>query len=75
MQKYDPYGAIQQQYDEALVELLIYNMLSFNLVGSPEFHKFVNLLDKNIYLKSRITYSRYTGRYAKDILKETTNLS
>ena len=74
MQKYDPDGAIQKQYDEALVELPSCNMLSFNLVDSPEFHKFVNLLDKNINLKSRITYSRYTDRYSKDILKEVTNL-
>jgi hypothetical protein len=61
MQKYDPEGAVQQQYDQALVELLSCNMLSFNLVDSPEFHKFVNLLDKNINLKSRYTYSIHSG--------------
>ena len=74
MQKYDPEGAVQQQYDQALVELLSCNMLSFNLVDSPEFHKFVNLLDKNINLKSRYTYSRYTDTCSKDILKEVTKL-
>ena len=49
-------------------------MLSFNLVDSPEFHAFVKLLDRNINLKSRRTYSRYTEKYSEEILQEVLKL-
>ena len=49
LSKVDPKGAIQKQYDEALIELICCNFLSFNLVESPEFHKFVQVLNKAIF--------------------------
>ena len=72
--KYDPDGGIQEAYDRALVELLSCNLLSFNLVDSPEFHKFVTLLDKRVNLKSRVTYSRYTEQYSNEILEQVKDL-
>lgn len=74
LQKYEADGAIQKAYDDALVELLSCNLLSFNLVDSPEFHAFVKLLDRNINLKSRRTYSRYTEKYSEEILQEVLKL-
>ena len=56
------------------MELLSCNLLPFNLVDSPEFHRFVSLLDKNINLKSRVTYSRYTEKFSQAILLEVTKL-
>ena len=74
LQKYEADGAIQKAYDDALVELLSCNLLSFNLVDSPEFHAFVKLLDRNMNLKSSRTYSRYTEKYSEEILQEVLKL-
>ena len=70
LSKVDPNGVVQKKYDDALVELIACNFLSFNLVESPEFKSFVSLLNSAINLKDRTTYSRMTGRYSDEILNE-----
>jgi hypothetical protein len=70
LQKYEADGAIQKAYDDALAELLSCNLLSFNLVDSPEFHAFVKLLDRNINVKSRRTYSIYSEKILKKYYKK-----
>ena len=50
------------------------SLLSFNLVDTEEFHKFVHLLDKRINLKSRVTYSRYASKYSKEVLDQVMGL-
>ena len=68
--RYDPDGAIQEAYDKVLVELISCNLLSFNLVDTEEFHKFVHFLGKRINLKSRATHSRYASKYPKEGLDQ-----
>ena len=41
---------------------------------SPEFHKFVQVLNKAINQKSRHFYSDMTEKYSKDILEEVKKL-
>ena len=72
--KVDPAGAVQKKYDEALVEMLSSNFLSFNLVESSEFHSFVMSLNKTINLKSRYFYSNLTAKYSKEIIEEVKKL-
>jgi hypothetical protein len=72
--KVDPQGGIQKKYDDSLLDLLSCNLLSFNLVDSPEFKRFVELLNPSINLKARKTYSRMTSKYSEEILSEVKKL-
>ena len=72
--KVDPHGGIQKKYDDSLIELLACNLLSFNLVDTPEFKKFVEQLNPSINLKERKTYSRMTSKYSDEILSEVRRL-
>ena len=72
--KVDPSGAIQKKYDEALIEMISSNFLSFNLVESAEYHNLVHCLNPSINLKSRYFYSDMAGRYAKEIIEEVKKL-
>ena len=70
----DPSGAIQKKYDEALIEMISCNFLSFKLVESPEFHKLIQCLNPSINMKSRHFYSDFAGKYSKEIIEQVKNL-
>ena len=73
--KVDPKSEIQKKFDRLLLELIGTNFLAFSFIDSPEFHNFVNFLNKNFNIKTAQTYRRGMSNYAKDILaKHTGNL-
>ena len=65
--KVDPKSEIQKKFDRLLLELIGTNFLAFSFIDSPEFHNFVNFLNKNFNIKTAQTYN---CNYAKDILNK-----
>ena len=55
--KLDPKSEIQKKFDRLLLELIGTNFLAFSFIDSPEFHNFVNFLNKNFNIKTAQTYS------------------
>ena len=68
--KVDPKSEIQKKFDRLLLELIGTNFLAFSFIDSPEFHNFVNFLNKNFNIKTAQTYRRGMSNYAKDILNK-----
>ena len=66
----DPKSEIQKKFDRLLLELIGTNFLAFSFIDSPEFHNFVNFLNKNFNIKTAQTYRRGMSNYAKDILNK-----
>ena len=65
-----PNSEIQKKFDRLLLELIGTNFLAFSFIDSPEFHDFVNFLNKNFNIKTAQTYRRSMSNYAKDILSK-----
>ena len=59
-----------KKFDRLLLELIGTNFLAFSFIDSPEFHNFVNFLNKNFNIKTAQTYRRSMSNYAKDILSK-----
>lgn len=68
--KVDPKSDLQKKFDRLLLELIGTNFLAFSFIDSPEFHNFVNFLNKNFNIKTAQTYRRGMSNYAKDILSK-----
>ena len=72
--KVDPVGPLQQKFDRLLLELIGTNFLAFSFIDSPEFHAFVEFLNKNFNIKAAATYRRQMSKYAKDLFAEVLQL-
>ena len=68
--KVDPVGPLQQKFDRLLLELIGCNFLAFSFIDSPEFHSFVEFLNKEFNIKAAATYRRQMTKYAKELLSD-----
>ena len=68
--KVDPVGPLQQKFDRLLLELIGCNFLAFSFIDSPEFHSFVEFLNKEFNIKAASTYMRQMTKYAKELLSD-----
>ena len=69
LSKYSRNGHVQTKFDNAVLELLSVNCLPFSLVDTPEWKALIELLDKRITVKSRVTYQRKMTVLADKVLK------
>ena len=58
----------QEEYDRLLIELLAANFVATNIVDSPEYHRFVEFLDKKVNIKSGRTVRRQIEKQSENIL-------
>ena len=68
--KVDPQGAQQKQFDKLLLHMIGCNFMAFSFIDSPEFHDFINFLNKTFNVKTGRTYRKQMTKVAEDMMME-----